>query len=160
MSETIFSPCRKYRYSLTRVLAPMAEPQRACLFVMLNPSTADENTDDPTIRRCIGFATAWGYSRLDVVNLFALRATDPAALLSASDPVGFDNDRYIEFYARSAAMIVCAWGAHGVLNGRALRVTKILHDAGFALKCLGLTGSGQPRHPLYLPAKTQPEVFC
>lgn len=158
--EAIFSPCRKYRYALTRVFATLASPQRACLFVMLNPSTADENTDDPTIRRCVGFAESWGYSRLDVVNLFALRATDPAALLVAIDPVGFDNDRYIEFYARGADLIVCAWGAHGVLNGRSLAVTKILHDAGFALKCLGLTASGQPKHPLYIPANKQPEVFC
>lgn len=160
MIDAVFSPCRKYRYALSRVIAPMAGDGKSVLFVMLNPSTADESVDDPTIKRCIGFARSWGFARLDVVNLFALRSTDPAGLLLVSNPIGFDNDRYIEFYAKSAGAICCAWGAHGVLMGRALAVTSMLVNQGFKLGCLGMTSTGQPRHPLYIPADKRMEAFC
>jgi hypothetical protein len=125
------------------------------LFVMLNPSTADASRDDPTIRRCVGFAKAWGFGALSVANLFALRSTDPSVLLSAQDPVGPDNDAMILELARKASLVVAAWGAHKVAARRAAAVQSLLPKA----VCLGLTSSGQPRHPLYAPGNAQPLAF-
>ena len=119
---------------------------------MLNPSTADAVRDDPTIRRCIGFARAWGYRRLVVTNLFGLRATLPAALRRAADPVGPRNNQYVMRAARGADRIVCAWGVHGALGNRAAEVLTLL--GGFHVEHLGLTRHGHPRHPLYVPAST------
>src|SRR5688572_11312536 len=121
---------------------------------MLNPSTADAVRDDPTIRRCIGFARTWGYRRLVVTNIFALRATLPAALRGAADPVGPGNDRFILRAAREADRVVCAWGVHGALGNREEEVLALLR--GLAMEHLGLTRGGHPRHPLYLPAQSQP----
>jgi hypothetical protein len=127
-SGATFSPCRRWRYSLVRQLE--IAPIRRCLFVMLNPSTADEVALDPTVRRCAGFAKAWGYPWLDVANLFAWRSTEPRALLSVDDPVGDENDAAIHALAREASLIVCAWGSHAFLKGRlterAVAVTKML----------------------------------
>lgn len=140
-----FSPCRRYRYTLTRSIG--AGTRRA-LFVMLNPSTADEAQDDPTIRRCIAFARREGCGSLEVANLFAWRATDPVELRTAPDPVGPDNDRHIVEAAGRASLIVCAWGVHGCLLGRERAVRQLL--AGRALHALGFTKEGAPRHPLYV----------
>ena len=122
---------------------------------MLNPSTANATRNDPTIRRCIGFARAWGYERLVVTNLFGLRATLPAALRSAVDPIGPENDRHLRRAAVQADRIVCAWGVHGALGNRGAEVLTLLK--GFRLEHLGLTRGGHPRHPLYLPAACQPQ---
>lgn len=144
----------RYRYTLHRVWDHDA-PQIAWL--MLNPSTADALTDDPTIRRCIGFSRSWGYGSLVVVNLFALRATDPVALNSfaPNDPIGPLNNDYL-FAAASQGEIVCAWGASvpQYWRHRPAGVVQILRERGAILYHLGLTKSGQPRHPLYLAADT------
>ncbi len=161
MSDAILSPCGTYRYTLKRHIPSVLRWVKPCLFVMLNPSTADATTDDPTIRRCIGFAKREGCTVLTVVNLFALRATDPAELGKHADPVGPDNGRHlaeqIEHHHR-LGFIVAAWGA----NPAAQRdmsfgpLTVLLRNVG-AL-CLGVTADGSPRHPLYVKAD-QPLVL-
>jgi hypothetical protein len=147
-----FSRCRRYRYSLTRSWDP-ALP--TILFVGLNPSTADSSRDDPTVRRCIGFAREWGYGTMTLANLFALRSTDPAQLWTARDPIGPDNDEWVRSLADSAAMVVVAWGAHGGLLDRDRHVLAMLSS----VHCLGRTQAGQPRHPLYLSKHTPLEVY-
>jgi|SRR5690349_11377452 len=141
----------RYRFTLWRALPGGLG---RVLFIMLNPSTAGARQDDPTIRRCIGFARAWGFARMDVVNLFALRATHPADLRRARDPVGAGNDRAIAAAARRADLVVAAWGVHGALAARDRAVRALLADR--PLHCLGVTRAGHPRHPLYLPAATRP----
>jgi hypothetical protein len=121
---------------------------------MLNPSTADATSDDPTIRRCLGFARDWEYGGIVVHNLFGLRATNPAELKTHPDPVGRDNDRWLLGAAESRLATVCAWGAHGHLHNRAGIVLGLLRDRGVTPMCLGRTQAGQPRHPLYIPANT------
>lgn len=140
------SDCRRYRYTLTRDWGTGP----AATFIMLNPSTADATVDDPTIRRCVGFAHAWGCGRLIVGNLYALRATDPQALWNAVDPVGPDNDATLtRLLAQADGPLVAAWGG----NARADRVEALLALPGAErLACLGVTKAGAPRHPLYLPA--------
>ncbi len=150
-----FDSTSLYRYSLWRKWSASA-PRVA--FVMLNPSTADATQDDPTIRRCVQFAKQWGYGSLEVVNLFAYRATHPHKLQQVNDPVGNDNDRTLLIAARRAAMLVMAWGNWGQLHGRDRAVLSLLASARPAY-CLGITQSGQPRHPLYLRADIQPELF-
>lgn len=142
----LFDPTGAYRYRLWRVWAPDA-PRLA--FVLLNPNAADAVHDDPTIRRCVGFARAWGYGGVDVVNLFAWRTPNPRALRAAPDPVGPDNDAHLQAVAARAALVVAGWGVHGALAGRDVVVRRLL--AGYPLACLGLTKAGHPRHPLYLP---------
>jgi hypothetical protein len=146
-ASAVLSPGGSYRYLLSR---EWDEALPRCLFIMLNPSTADATQDDPTIRRCIGFAKAWGYGTLDVCNLFAWRATDPKALLKVADPVGPENDAHIRRAAAGAGLVVCAWGNHGMLMLRGKAVNDLLRREGIASSCLGVTGTGQPKHPLYL----------
>jgi len=142
-----------YRYLLTRDWLGDGSPM---VFVMLNPSTATQDTDDPTIRRCIGFAHREGAAGLRVVNLFAYRATDPSALQHAEDPVGPHNDQVILTHATiPGALVVAAWGTHGRIRHRATEVKALLTAAGVHLMCLGRTRMGDPRHPLYLPADTR-----
>lgn len=147
-----------YRYTLTR---GRWLGEGTVLFVMLNPSTADEHQDDPTIRRCVGFAQTWGYARLNVANLYALRATDPRDLFRHDDPVGPGNDLAVIQHARNADAIVVAWGAtQHPQPARADHVLDLLDAAHGRVWCLGLTpATGQPRHPLYVAAATQPVVF-
>src|SRR5262245_13227298 len=108
-SSAELSPCGRYRYALTRT---WGDPKKVVCWVMLNPSTADADQDDPTIRRCLGFSRAWGAGGLVVVNLFALRATDPDQLRIAADPVGPDNDSHLST-AAFGRLVVAAWGARG-----------------------------------------------
>lgn len=147
-SGAVLSDCGRYRYTLTRRWAPGAP----MLFVMLNPSTADASMDDPTIRRCIGFAKREGCGALEVVNLFAFRATDPAALSTATDPIGPDNDRHIVEAAVRGGVIVAAWGASvpAALRTRPAQVGRLLRETRLRLWCLGMTSGGAPRHPLYV----------
>lgn len=145
-----------YRYSLTRVwnVDPSVIRPRTLVVVGLNPSTADEKTDDPTIRRCMGFARSWGYDGLSMVNLFAFRSTDPTALkLLGRDPVGPENDRVLRDVA-TGRRVLCAWGVHGAHQGRDRTVMKLL--AGADLVCLERTKGGHPKHPLYVRADTVP----
>lgn len=148
---TILSPCRTYRYTLWRDCGGLAGDGYA-MFIGLNPSTADEVQDDPTIRRCVNFAKSWGYGALCMTNLFAFRATDPAQMKRAADPVGPDNDRYLVELARNASVVVAAWGTHGRFQGRDAVVRQLVPD----LHYLRLTEDKHPGHPLYLPAHLQP----
>ena len=147
----VFSPCRTYRYALHRKWG-----QGACaLFIGLNPSTADEKRNDPTIRRCIGFARSWGYDGLVMANLFAFRATQPADMKLAADPVGPDNDATLCQLAKDAGVVVAAWGAHGAHLDRGAQVRAMLPG----LHHLRLTKDGHPGHPLYLPASLTPQLW-
>lgn len=149
----IFSADRTYRYTLTR---DWEEGPRA-VFVMLNPSIATDVLLDSTVRRCIGFAKAWGMGGITVVNIFALRSRDPKALYTHPDPVGPDNDRHLVTEAERAAVVVAAWGVHGELDGRGDAVCALLGHV--PLHCLGRTKRGHPRHPLYLPGTRARETF-
>lgn len=124
---------------------------------MLNPSTADASRDDPTIRRCLAFSKAWGFGAMTVVNIFALRATDPARLARASDPVGPDNDQAILEGVDSAAMSVAAWGVHAGLRHRGAEVLDLLADR--PVHCLGTTQDGSPRHPLYMARSSRARPY-
>lgn len=148
----------RHRYSLFRRLTDAAPAKaRRLVFAMLNPSTADAVVDDPTIRRCMGFGRSWGFDRLDVVNLFSLRSTEPKALYGDASADGDPaNIEAIADYARRAELTVCAWGAHGKLRDRSAFVVCRLVNAGVSIHHLGLTKAGQPRHPLYLPGDLQP----
>ena len=140
-----FSRDGRYRYRLWR---RWDRSRPAIAFCMLNPSTADARRDDPTIRRCIGFARDWGYGGIEVVNIFALRATDPRELRSAFDPVGPRNDAFM-LRAAVRSPVVIAWGVNGGLRHRERAALK-LFGARSRLLALGRTRSGAPRHPLYL----------
>ena len=152
-SGATFSPCRNYRYSLWRRW--LGHDSRYAMFIGLNPSTADETHDDPTIKRCIAFAKVWGYSGLYMVNLFAFRATNPRVMLRATDPVGPDNDEHLQRLAQGAGVVIAAWGARGTHLGRDHHVREIIPN----LHYLRLTKDGHPGHPLYLPSDLQPIPF-
>lgn len=142
-----------YRYSLTRTW-DAAKPR--CCFVMLNPSTADASEDDPTIRRCIGFAKAWGYGSLEVVNLFAFRATDPTQLSkTVLNQVGIENDSYIAKAVENASVVVCAWGCFKPATERARQVLAMIPKPHY----LKLNKDGVPCHPLYLPGHLSPTPY-
>lgn len=141
---------RVYRYELWR---RWRAGGRYVNFVLLNPSTADEMNDDPTVRKCIKFAKTWGFDALCITNLFAYRATSPRAMMKAVDPIGYGNNRHIIAVAQGASLVVCAWGRDGSFMGRGSVVRRML--ARFDLHYLRLTRE-QPWHPLYLPDKTQP----
>jgi hypothetical protein len=165
-----------YRYHLWREWD--AHKPRA-IYVMLNPSTADGRHDDPTIRRCVGFAKGWGFGGIEVVNLYALRATDPREIRNYADPVGPDNDRHIlnavgeravypysielgdDDYVRARhPILVCAWGARGHRSGRDTELHRLFKRRGVFTHSIGeLTPSGAPSHPLYLAGKLGPRVF-
>lgn len=151
-----------YRYFLFRQIPEVPQDDRTVTFVMLNPSTADARVDDPTIRRCMGFARQWGYGQLIVVNLFAARATNPADLLRMEDPVGPDNDAWI-WHAVQSSFVVCAWGVgppgeagRALLNARAQAFRRM---APVSLYHLGMTKGGHPKHPLYLPKSAVLRIF-
>lgn len=138
------SECGEYRYRLSRV---WDETKRPLTFIMLNPSTADAEVDDPTIRRCMGFAERERAGGIIVVNLYGFRATKPFDLFQATDPIGPGNDRALRRAACEAKTIVCAWGANAPKNRVAY--VRVLLDQ-HRLHCLGTTALGAPRHPLYL----------
>lgn len=146
-SKVVFSRDRKYRYYLERIWEP-ALP--LAVFCMLNPSTADAFKNDPTVRRCYGFARSWGKGGIVVVNIFALRSTNPAGLKSTIDPVGTGNDDFIMAAARASDEVICAWGTKGSLNGRAKRVRDMMFRGGIKTVCLEKTNDGYPKHPLYV----------
>ena len=146
----IISSCGRYRYTLERQLSMLGK-RGACLFIMLNPSTADAELDDPTIRRCKGFAEGFGYNHLIVVNLFAFRATKPADLYKSGDPVGPHNDTHIRRAMKRSGLVICGWGSNDAL-GRDTNIKRFAVDTQTELKCLGKTKGGAPKHPLYLPS--------
>ena len=156
--RAVMCECGRYRYVLRRDLGELApRHDGSVVWVMLNPSTADASQDDPTVRRCIGFTRAWGYGSLAVLNLYAFRATDPRIMraMSADVRVGPDNDAWIARVVAEGALVVAAWGAHAEWS-RAREVAAII---GRPLHCLGVTGDGHPRHPLYVRADTPPVPF-
>lgn len=152
----VFSECDRYRYQLWRRWGQ----GKTVAFCMLNPSTADEKANDPTIERCCRRAKAWGFDGVDIVNLFALRSTDPAALYRVGDPVGPHNFEAIVQTVKRAEFMVCAWGRHGKHCGMGetimLRMRQFYPEK---LRILKLNKDGQPAHPLYLPYSLQP-VAC
>lgn len=153
-SEAVYSPCEAYRYTLTRTWDP-AGPR--ALFVMLNPSTATEYQNDPTVERCERRARALGFGAFRVTNIFAFRATDPKVMRAVADPVGPANDAAIAESALWADRIVCAWGTHGAHKGRGPAVEALLRATGRALHHLGLSKDGHPKHPLYIGYTQEPE---
>ena len=160
-----FSPDRKYRYLLTRQVG--FGDRGTVTFIMLNPSTADETRDDPTIRRCIRFANRWSHGWLHVVNLSPLRATDPKELIDAGpepDDIWEENILTARETASISELVVAAWGVHGNAEGRADKVVdELVWKPGCVdlvdLRCLGTTKDGQPRHPLYVKGDTQPRLY-
>lgn len=149
------STCRRYRYRLWRRWGDGP----GLVVIGLNPSTADETADDPTIRRCVSKARSLGLPSLTMVNLFAFRSTDPRALMDparAQEVVGPENDAHLLAAALAGAMVLCAWGVHGRLLFRDRAVTKLLRGAGLRLHVLRLTKGGHPQHPLYLPEALRP----
>ena len=160
-----FSPDRNYRYLLTRQVG--FGDRGTVTFIMLNPPTADEARDDPTIRRCISFANSWSYGWLHVVNLSPLRATDPKELIDAGpepDEVWEENIVTIRETASTSDLVIAAWGVHGNAEGRANRVIdervwKPSNVDHVDLYCLGTTKDGQPRHPLYVKGDMLPQPY-
>lgn len=150
--NAVFSPCRRYRYALWR---RWHEDKPLVLFIGLNPSTADEIHDDPTLIRCINFAKHWGYGGVCIANLFAYRATKPKDLYARKNVIGKDNNRWLTQLADDADLIVAAWGNHGRYQNRATDVKTLFS----ALHYLKLTKTGQPAHPLYLKADLTPHLF-
>ena len=150
ISGAIFSECRTYRYRLWRIWDSDKDEENFVNFVMLNPSTADEVKNDPTVERCERRARAMGYGGLVVTNIFALRSTDPNWLYEHPDPVGTINDEHLISAAQEAALVVCGWGAHGAINGRGQFVMRMLKEAGATPHALKITKGGEPGHPLYI----------
>lgn len=156
-SSAEFTPDRKHRYTLTR----RWDAGPTCNFIMLNPSTADEIKEDPTIRRCIDFAGREKCGSLIVTNIYAWRSTNPAVLWREPNPIGFENDKWLLEIATSCELVICAWGSHGSKPAplhqvpRGDQVKAMLRKAGVKLWCLGLNADGTPEHPLYI-AKDRP----
>ena len=151
----IYSECERYRYALTRIWAE--GPTVA--FVMLNPSTATEVQNDPTVERCERRARALGYGGFRVTNIFAWRDTDPKHMRASLDPVGPDNDAAIREAALWTRETICAWGTHGAHLDRGAEVETLLRATGRPLLHLGLSKAGHPKHPLYIAYAQAPEVW-
>lgn len=154
-SGAVFSPCGRYRYRLWRTWGEAAP----AVFVMLNPSTADEIENDPTVERCERRARAMGFGGLRVANIFALRSTDPTALYTCDDPVGPENDAAILESVTGAGLVVCAWGAHGNLYQRGEKVLRLLRATGVPPHYLKLNNDGTPKHPLYVGYDVKPQAW-
>jgi hypothetical protein len=154
IADAVFSVDRKYRYVLIRIWdsdKPMVN------FIGLNPSTADEIKDDPTMRRCCNFAKSWGYGGFYMTNLFAYKATKPEELKKAADPIGQDNDKWLLEIEKKVELVVFAWGVHGKFLNRDYQVINIISQGHF----IELSKDGVPKHPLYLKGdlKTKPYVL-
>ncbi len=153
VSEAVYSACYRYRYSLTRI---WDHDDRRLLYIMLNPSTATEIANDPTIERCERRARLLGYGGFRACNLFALRETDPSRLKRAPMPEGPDNRVLILDAVDWADDVLCAWGIHGAHRGQGRSVLELLLASPRPLLALGVTRSGHPRHPLYVPYRSRP----
>jgi hypothetical protein len=151
-SGAVFSDDKKYRYSLWR---DWDAHKVLAMFIMLNPSTADEVKNDPTIERCERRVKVLGYGGLTVCNLFALRSTDPKALYEEPNPVGILNNFYIKKELNKSGLVVCGWGAHGKLHNRQEEVLKMITESGHKPHLLVLNKDGTPKHPLYVSYDTQ-----
>jgi len=150
----IFSRCRTYRYTLWREWDLFNK--NYAMFIGLNPSTADEVNNDPTVRRCIDYAKRWGYGAMCMMNAFAFRATDPTVMKAHPTPVGRKNDHWLKEMARDAGIIIAAWGLHGLHQNRQEKVLKLIQQP---IHCLTITKDGIPGHPLYLKKSLTPVLF-
>lgn len=150
--SAVISKCKHYRYELRRV---WDDSKPLVLFIGLNPSTADEKTEDNTSRVCINYAKRWGYGGLLLGNLFAFRSTDQSALYSVADPVGPENDAWLKKLQAEANLVVCAWSATGSFQNRDTAVLSFLSEP----HCLTKLKSGHPGHPLYKSAKLKPVPY-
>ena len=148
-----FSPCRTWRYTLHRIWEPGRD---LCMFIGLNPSTADETNNDPTITRCQNYAAGWGFGGFVMTNLFAYRATDPRDMKAYRNPIGPENDLWLTRASRNVSLIVAAWGNHGLYQNRSPNILQLFRARGLPVHCLGFTQAGQPKHPLYLRRDLQP----
>ncbi len=155
-STAVYSDCEKYRYLLTRIWEPTG---RKALFIMLNPSTATEVQNDPTVERCERRARTLGFGGFRVTNIFAWRDTDPRAMRAAADPIGPENDATILDSCEWADQIIAAWGTHGEHLERGPKVDALLRETGRPLYHLGLTKAGHPKHPLYIAYSQQPQLW-
>lgn len=155
-ASAVIDPTGTYRYALWRWWTDDQSDQRFINFVMLNPSTADGIEDDATIRKCMAFSRAWGFKRMGVTNLFALRSRDPHVLLEHKAPIGPQNDQTIVNIAAAATAIICAWGNDGWLLDRPAAVKQLLRPYASKLHFLRLNGTGEPAHPLFLPTAITP----
>lgn len=144
-SDAIISQDKLYRYQLTRI---WDESKPTINFIGLNPSTADEIDNDPTMRRCISFAKSWGYGGLYMTNLFAYRTSKPEELIKAKDPIGKENDVYLLATQKKVEVVVFAWGVGGKFSGRDKHVLNFITKGHY----IALTKGNHPRHPLYLKA--------
>ncbi len=154
--SAILSPCRLYRYELWRRWSDAP----AAAFIGLNPSTADELVDDPTIRKCIAYAQRWGYGALCMVNLFAFRATQPRDMMAAADPIGPENDKHLRSLALRSLevggpLVIAAWGTGGIFHDRAKQVQSFIPN----LHTLKRNQDRSPSHPLYLRGDLYPFLF-
>jgi len=160
-SFAIYSPCEKYRYVLERRWGPS---EKTLVMIMLNPSTATELQNDPTVERCERRARMWGFDKMHVLNIFAYRATDPQDMRSIPDPVGLLNDEYIGAALKLAKskgdvhQVVCGWGTHGEHLARGDKVLKMVLSHGLEPQALKWTSAGHPGHPLYIGYKEVPKV--
>ena len=160
MNPCIFSSCRRYRYLLDHGWHDLLDTQRGYVaWIGLNPSCADEQQLDPTLRRVRSFTDRMGYRRLVMVNLFGFRATDPKDMKAEADPVGPDNDRWILEICQDASAVVCCWGVDGAYQDRAQRVLDLLSPWPLPLFCLKASARGQPGHPLYAAGATPLKPF-
>lgn len=166
---TQFSECRRYRYTLWREWDTLdmfegcndgergeAIRHEYLMVIGLNPSTADETKDDPTIRKCIGFAKRWGFGALCMTNLFAWRDTKPENMKKSPEPIGMDNRYWVAKCAAGAAMVLAAWGKNGSHLGQENKVAMWIRDVGVKMFCLCKNNDGSPMHPLYVPYETKP----
>ena len=157
-TDTTWSPDRSHRYFLRRPASLLDQAKPVIAFILLNPSTADERKDDPTVAKCRRYAAGWGFGEVIVLNAFAYRATDPKNMKAHPDPIGPDNDRTILETANAVhglgGTLLCGWGTHGAHLDRSTHLRDLLKD--FPLKAFTLTRNGQPGHPLYLRGNLQP----
>ena len=156
-SIAIYSDCERYRYALTRVWKFEAS---RLVFVMLNPSTATEVQNDPTVERCERRARTLGFGSLQVTNIFAWRDTDPKKMRTAKDPIGPDNDKTIMEACSWGDQIIAAWGTHGAHLGRGVQVKQILRSSDKPVFHLGISKGGHPKHPLYIAYSQKPEIWA
>lgn len=161
--KTILSENRVYRYTLWRDWSDLFRNSETgnkfAMFIGLNPSTADETLDDPTIRRCVGFAKRWGYGALCMTNLFAYRTKDPRAMKKVTAPVGEENNDWLLRVAGEAGIIIAAWGVHGTFLNRDTSVRLLLAEHKEKMRVLRFTNGAHPEHPLYVPGNIIPQPF-
>jgi len=156
-NECVFSTDRNHRYTLIHRWDELLNPDHGIAWICLNPSTADEHQLDPTLRRIRDFSATWGYSFFIMLNLFAWRATQPADMKAATDPIGPDNDKWIAHWSKKVDRVMLGWGEHGAHNNRDQQVLAYLDRS--KTFCLERNASGQPKHPLYVAKKNKPLLF-